>query len=53
MIIYLGFLFIILSSIYTFSFANQSWKSNNKAAATGAVLLVFIALGVALFVSLR
>ena len=53
MIIYLGFIFIILSSIYTFSFAGQSWRNNNKAAAIGAVLLVFIVLGVALFLRLR
>ncbi|NLE24447.1 MAG: hypothetical protein GX625_03750 [Clostridiaceae bacterium] len=52
MIAYLGFLYIILSSIYTFSYAKQAWK-DNKLASMGAVLLVFISMGVTLFVFLR
>lgn len=52
MIIYLGFLYIILSSLYTFSYAKQEWKEN-KAASLGAVLLVFISMGVTIFVYLR
>lgn len=52
MIIYAGFLYIILSSIYTFSYAKQTWKKN-KAASLGAVLLVFISMGAAIFVFMR
>lgn len=53
MIIYAGFLYIILSSIYTFTFAGQAWKDNHKAAAIGAVLLVFISMGLSVIVLLR
>ncbi len=49
---YLGFLYIILSSIYSFSYAKQVWKEN-KLASMGAVLLVFISMGTAMFVFLR
>ena len=52
MIVYLGFLYIILSSIYTFSYAKQAWK-DNKLASLGAVLLVFISMGVTIFIYLR
>lgn len=52
MIIYIGFLYIILSSIYSISFAKQSW-SNNKAASMGAVLLVFLSMGAAIFIYSR
>lgn len=53
MIIYAGFLYIILSSIYTFSFAGHSWKDNNKLAALGAILVVLLSMGVSIFVFLR
>jgi hypothetical protein len=53
MIIYVGFLYIILSSIYTISYAGQSWKENNKKAAIGAVLLVFLSMAVAIVAYLR
>ena len=39
MSIYAGF-YIILSSVYTFSYAKQIWQKN-KAASLGSVLLVF------------
>ncbi len=52
MIVYLGFLYVILSSIYTFSYAKQAWE-HNKLASLGAVLLVFISMGVTIFVYLR
>lgn len=52
MIIYLGLIYIILSSLYTFSYAKQTWKEN-KTASLGAVLLVFISMGAAIFVFLR
>lgn len=52
MIIYIGFLYIILSSIYTISFAGQSWK-HNKLAAIGAVILVFLSMVVSILVYLR
>lgn len=53
MIIYAGLVYVLLSSIYTFSFAGQAWKSDNKAAAIGAVLLVFISIGLSIFIFLR
>ncbi|HHU89866.1 MAG TPA: hypothetical protein GXZ22_02270 [Clostridiaceae bacterium] len=52
MIMYLGFLYVILSSIYTFSYAKQTWEEN-KLASLGAVLLVFISMGVTIFVFSR
>jgi len=52
MIAYLGFLYIILSSIYTFSFAKQTWEEN-KLASIGAVLLIFISMGISIFVFFR
>ena len=52
MIAYLGFLYIILSSIYTFSYAKQTWEEN-KLASLGAVLLVFISMGITIFIYLR
>lgn len=52
MIVYLGFLYIILSSIYTFSYAKQAWK-DNKLASLGAVMLVFISMGAGIFIYLR
>lgn len=45
MIIYAGFIFIILASIYTFSYAGQAWKAKNRSAAVGAVLLMLISIG--------
>jgi len=53
MIYLAGFLFIILSSIYTMSYAKYSWTNNNKLAAIGAVLIIFISFGVVLMVYLR
>ncbi len=53
MIMYAGFLFILLSSIYTFSFAGHSWKENNKLAAMGAVLIEFAAMAVSYIAFLR
>jgi hypothetical protein len=53
MIYYFGFLYIILSSIYTFSFARYSWRKNNKLAAVGAVLMVMLSIAVSTFVLLR
>lgn len=52
MIVYLGLAYVILSSIYTFSFAGQTW-ANNKPAAMGAVLLVFVSMGLSVIVLLR
>lgn len=52
MSIYFGFLYIVLSSIYTFSYAKKTWQKN-KAASLGAVLLVFISMGAAIFVYMR
>jgi hypothetical protein len=52
MSIYAGFLYIILSSIYTFSYAKKIWKKN-KAASIGAILIVFISMGAAVFVFMR
>ncbi len=52
MITYLGFIYIILSSLYTFSYAKKMW-GENKAASIGAVLLVFISMGVTIFIYLR
>ncbi|NLL67388.1 MAG: hypothetical protein GX236_06780 [Clostridiaceae bacterium] len=49
MIIYLGFLYVILSSIYTFSYAKQTWE-DNKMASLGAVLLVFISMGITIYI---
>ena len=37
MIIYIGVLYLILSSIYTFSFAGKIWNEN-KLASLGAIL---------------
>ncbi|MGI6621829.1 MAG: hypothetical protein GX227_04815 [Clostridiaceae bacterium] len=52
MSIYAGFLYIILSSVYTFSYAKQIWQKN-KAASLGSVLLVFVSMGAAIFIYLR
>ncbi|NLO98794.1 MAG: hypothetical protein GX386_00670 [Clostridiaceae bacterium] len=52
MIAYLGFLYIILSSIYSFSYAKQVWEEN-KLASLGTVLLVFISMGVTIFIYIR
>jgi hypothetical protein len=52
MIMYMGFLYVILSSLYTLSYAKQTWQ-DNKAASLGAILLVFISMGVAIFIYLR
>jgi len=52
MSIYIGFLYIILSSIYTFSYAKKMWPKR-KAASIGAVLLVFASAGAAIIVYLR
>lgn len=53
MIVYLGIAYIVLSSIYTFSFAGQTWKNENKLAAIGAVLLVFVSMGLAILLCRR
>ncbi len=53
MIYFAGFLFIILSCTYTMSFAKYSWTNNNKLAAIGAVLIIFISFGVCLWAYLR
>ena len=53
MIIYAGLIFVVLSSIYTFSFAKESWKNNNKLASIGSLILVFISMALALFVFMR
>ncbi|HHY63829.1 MAG TPA: hypothetical protein GX501_02170 [Clostridiaceae bacterium] len=52
MSIYAGFLYLILSSIYTFSYAKKIWPKN-KAASMGAVLLVFISSAAAILAYLR
>ncbi len=52
MIVYIGLAYVVLSSIYTFSFAGQAWKENNKLAAIGAVLLVFVSFGLAILLFL-
>ncbi|HHW23527.1 MAG TPA: hypothetical protein GXX26_11720 [Clostridiaceae bacterium] len=49
---YAGFIYIILTSIYTFSYAKKIWQKN-KAASIGAILIIFISLGAAVFVYLR
>ncbi len=51
--IYVGLLFIVLSTVYSFSYAAYSWKDNNKRAALGTLLLVFSAMGLALYVFIR
>lgn len=53
MIIYAGILYVILSSIYTLSFAKYSWKNGNKLAAVGSVLLVLVSYGLSIFVFIR
>jgi hypothetical protein len=53
MIIYAGILFVVLSSIYSFSYAAYSWKNNNKRAAMGTLLMLFLAMGLTLFVFIR
>ncbi|NLU52957.1 MAG: hypothetical protein GXX10_08870 [Clostridiaceae bacterium] len=50
---YVGLLYVILSSIYTISFARQSWKKGNKLAAFGAALLVAISIGLSIWVFSR
>lgn len=52
MILYLGFLYVILSSLYTLSYAKQTWK-DNKAASLGAILLIFISMGAVIVIYLR
>jgi hypothetical protein len=52
MSIYAGFLYIILSSIYTFSYAKKIWQKN-KPASVGAILIVFASIGAAIFLYMR
>jgi len=49
----LGFLLIFLLSIYTMSFAKYSWNNDNKLAAIGAILLIFLSFGVCFLVYLK
>lgn len=51
--IYAGLLFVVLSSVYTFSFAAYAWKENNKRASIGVLLITFMAMGVTLIAFLR
>ncbi len=53
MVVYIGLLYVVLSSFYTFSYAGQVWKENNKLAAIGAVLLVLISYGLAILLFLK
>ncbi|MCX7772769.1 MAG: hypothetical protein N2376_06625 [Clostridia bacterium] len=46
-------LFLLLSSLYTFSFAKSSWKENQKLGAIGALLIVFLGWGISLIVLMR
>lgn len=50
---YLGLIFVILSSIYSFSYAAYAWKNNSKTAAVGTVIAVFLAIGFTLFLMSR
>jgi len=52
MIFIAGFLYLILSSVYTFSYAKKVWPKN-KAASIGAVLLVFVSAAAAIIAYLR
>lgn len=52
MSIYAGFIFIALSSIYTFSYAKKIWEKS-KSASLGAVLLVFLSIGAAIYMFMR
>lgn len=52
MSVYAGFLYIVLSSIYSFSYAKKIWRQN-KAASIGALLLVFISAGASIIIYLR
>ncbi len=53
MIIYAGIIYIVLSSIYTFSYVRYTWNSSNKLAAMGAILVVFLSIGLSIFAYLR
>lgn len=45
---YAVILFILVPSIYTFSYAKHSWKNKNKLAAIGAVLLATASIAIPL-----
>lgn len=41
---YLAMIFILLVSVYSFSFAKYCWKKKNRVAAVGALLLTLVSI---------
>jgi hypothetical protein len=47
---YITIILIFLSTIYTFSFAKNNWKENNKLGAIGVVVVALISIILPVFI---